>query len=127
MKQKNLFWKFAFSPKIVKKAIKVALVVGIILNLINQGEKIISLDLGSINLFKFILTFFVPYGVSAYSAAQANLTFTAGDTATLNSEMKCENCTNKENFVRGEIVTKCNKCGTQNWNLLSIEESSKES
>ena len=65
------FWRIAFSRFVVVKAIKVALIVGIILNLINQGDALVQLQFRNINWLKFILTFFVPYGVSTYSAAMA--------------------------------------------------------
>ena len=44
----------------------VALVVGTILNLINQGDAI--LEATSINWIKVVLTYFVPYAVSTYGA-----------------------------------------------------------
>jgi len=56
----------------LNKHIKTALLVGIILNLINQGQYLIRLDFVELNYFKFILTFFVPFAVSVYSAATVN-------------------------------------------------------
>ncbi|NCS87520.1 MAG: hypothetical protein COW71_06505 [Ignavibacteriales bacterium CG18_big_fil_WC_8_21_14_2_50_31_20] len=50
--------------------LKVALFVGIILNLINQGENIINLNFDALNYFKVLLTFFVPFAVSIYSATK---------------------------------------------------------
>jgi hypothetical protein len=44
----------------------VALVVGTILNLINQGDAIFGAT--SINWIKIVLTYFVPYAVSTYGA-----------------------------------------------------------
>jgi hypothetical protein len=44
----------------------VALVVGTILNLINQGDAILGLT--SINWIKVFLTYLVPYAVSTYGA-----------------------------------------------------------
>ena len=49
----------------------VALVVGTILNLINQGDAI--LEATSLNWIKIILTYFVPYAVSTYGAVSYRL------------------------------------------------------
>jgi hypothetical protein len=43
-----------------------AIVVGTILNLINQGDAI--LEAASLNWIKIVLTYFVPYAVSTYGA-----------------------------------------------------------
>ena len=43
-----------------------AIVVGTILNLINQGDTI--LEAASLNWIKIVLTYFVPYAVSTYGA-----------------------------------------------------------
>jgi hypothetical protein len=121
MASENLFWQFAFSKKTVNKAIKVAIVVGIILNLINQGEKMLTLDLSHINWFKFILTFFVPYSVSTYSAAQAQITFTVGDSVAQNSKMRCQKCGTEHDFSQGELISECDKCGSKYWKLVSFK------
>ena len=49
----------------------VAIVVGTILNLINQGDAI--LEATSLNWIKIILTYFVPYAVSTYGAVSYRL------------------------------------------------------
>ncbi|MBI1938952.1 MAG: hypothetical protein HYS25_12645 [Ignavibacteriales bacterium] len=50
------------------KHMRTSMFVGTVLNIINQGQHIISLDFGGIDYFKFILTFLVPFAVSAYAA-----------------------------------------------------------
>lgn len=59
------------SDGIPKCSFNVALVVGSILNLINQGDAL--LGLAAISWPKIILTFLVPYGVSTYGAVSAKL------------------------------------------------------
>jgi hypothetical protein len=49
----------------------VAIVVGTILNLINQGDAI--LEAASLNWIKIVLTYFVPYAVSTYGAVSYRL------------------------------------------------------
>jgi hypothetical protein len=51
------------------KHLRTALFIGFMVNIINQGGRLIHLDFDSIDFFKFILTFIVPFGVSVYSAA----------------------------------------------------------
>lgn len=55
-------------PHIVRNAIKIALVVGTILNLINQGERLFG-D-GALSWAHAILNYLVPYCVASYSAAK---------------------------------------------------------
>ena len=67
----NLFLKNFFRRETVLRAIKVALVVGPILIIINHHDSLINFEFHNDLYLKFILTFFVPYCVSAYSSAQA--------------------------------------------------------
>ncbi len=65
------FLKLALSPRVVRPAVKVALLVGTILALINHGEAILALSVSRENLFKILLTYLVPYSVATYSAVRA--------------------------------------------------------
>jgi hypothetical protein len=56
------------NSSIQKRAIKIALIVGTLLCIINYGDKIISNTMITSDWFKMLLTYFVPYGVSLYSA-----------------------------------------------------------
>ena len=59
------------NPRIAKNAAHVALVVGSILNFINQGETIWSGQ--EVRWGNFLLNYVVPYCVSTYSAAKNEL------------------------------------------------------
>ncbi|WP_281300823.1 MULTISPECIES: nitrate/nitrite transporter NrtS [unclassified Iodidimonas] len=52
---------------VVNRGLKVALIVGVILVLINQGELLLKGEMPP--LWKVIMTFIVPYCVSSYSGA----------------------------------------------------------
>ena len=65
------FWSMALSTQVVVRAVRVALLVGTILALINHGEKILALSLDGEGVFKIFLTYLVPYGVSTWSAVKA--------------------------------------------------------
>ncbi|MDO6621268.1 nitrate/nitrite transporter NrtS [Oceanihabitans sp. 1_MG-2023] len=69
----NKVVKIASEREIVISSLKVAIVVGLILNLINQGEKLIALDFKHLNLLKFFITFSVPYMVSTYASVKVKL------------------------------------------------------
>ena len=56
----------ATSNGVPRRSLKVALVVGTALNLINQGDALFGP--ASINWFKLMLTFAMPYAVSTYGA-----------------------------------------------------------
>lgn len=62
----------AWSGKIVKNSLRIALVVGSILNLVNQGSAI--LEGICISWIHVALNYFVPYCVSSYSATKNELT-----------------------------------------------------
>lgn len=62
------FFQIAMSRHIVKNALKIALVVGSLLNVINQGERLVNGD--TISWFHLLLNYLVPYCVASYSAAR---------------------------------------------------------
>lgn len=62
----------ACSGKIVKNSLRIALVVGSILNLVNQGDALLTgADISWIHV---ALNYFVPYCVASYSAARNEMT-----------------------------------------------------
>ena len=62
----------AFTLRIVRSALKVSLVVGTILNFVNQGGPILA---GArIDWFHLVLNYFVPYCASSYSATKNEIT-----------------------------------------------------
>jgi len=62
------FFKVAMSRHIVINALKISLVVGSLLNLVNQGGNM--LHGVTISWFQLILNYLVPYCVASYSAAK---------------------------------------------------------
>lgn len=63
------WWFLATRRSVVVRALKVCGLVGTLLVIINQGDNILVGD--PIDFGKLILTYFVPYGVSTYSAVAA--------------------------------------------------------
>ncbi len=70
------------NKSIVKDALLVSVVVGTILNIVNQGDLLFSLEFSKISIPKLILTFIVPYLVSTYSSVKTKLS--------LNLEKECK-------------------------------------
>jgi hypothetical protein len=60
--------RLALQPGIARAALKVSLVVGTLLNVINNGEQLWAGH--GVNIWRVALNFVVPYCVSSYSAAR---------------------------------------------------------
>ena len=68
MGNREPFLNIAFSREVLPMALKVALIVGSILALINHGPNLLRGGLSAENLIQIGLTYLVPYSVSTYSA-----------------------------------------------------------
>ena len=65
------FLNLALRKSVIRRAVKIALIVGCLLALINHGDRIIFQDMKSVDWFKILLTFCVPYCVSTVSSVLA--------------------------------------------------------
>jgi hypothetical protein len=63
--------RYCVSDGVPKRSFFLALIVGTVLNLINQGE--ILFGEGRLNLIKILLTYAVPYCVATYGAVSYRL------------------------------------------------------
>lgn len=66
---KQSWYAIALEPGIQKRSWIVALVVGSILNVINQGDALFTGE--DLVIWKLVLTFCVPYCVATYGAVSA--------------------------------------------------------
>jgi hypothetical protein len=73
----RLAWHYAVSGGVPRRSLWVAAIVGTVLNLINQGDRLLSGQ--SLDLAKLALTYIVPYCVSTYGAVSARLYAARGD------------------------------------------------
>ncbi|MFT4537151.1 MAG: hypothetical protein ACI9P5_004532 [Saprospiraceae bacterium] len=118
-------WKYvldiALQHATLRTSIKVAVIVGIILNLINQGDLIIAMNFEAINFSKFIITFFIPFGVSTYSTVTAKLAFRIADTAAVNADLDCTHCgTEHIEITKGAQIPLCSNCKIDtHWQLAN--------
>ena len=110
MNKLQLIISIASTKTLFMKALKIAFVVGIILNMINQGEKIFILAFEEINYYKFFLTFLVPFSVSMYTAITMKLSFHVGEKAFQDVQLKCKNCNNYLKIKKEETIPFCKTC-----------------
>jgi hypothetical protein len=71
-------WYFATTGGVPRRSLIVAIIVGTLVNLINQGD--VLFGYAELNLMKLVLTYLVPYGVATYGAVSARMA-AAGRTA----------------------------------------------
>lgn len=65
------FWSIATDRSVVRRAAKIALIVGCVLALINYGDHMMNLRMDMTAWIKCALSFCVPYCVSTYSSVMA--------------------------------------------------------
>lgn len=65
------FWEIATDPLVVKRATRIALIVGTVLAVINHGDQMFFGGLNLSIILKIFLTYCVPYSVSTYSSVLA--------------------------------------------------------
>jgi hypothetical protein len=65
--------RVAFRPDIVGRGLKVALIVGTILTIINQGDIVASSAITASVLAKILLNYCVPYCVSIYADVETRV------------------------------------------------------
>ncbi len=70
----GLWKKYLFATEQVKRSLLIALVVGTVLNLINQGYALIIGD--NVNVYQLMFTYLVPYCVATMSSAYASIKMT---------------------------------------------------
>jgi hypothetical protein len=70
---KETWLTLAFEPSIALRSLKVMLVVGSVLILINYGDILASGSLPELPVLKIILTYLVPFSVATFSSVTARL------------------------------------------------------
>jgi len=66
MKSWKQYWVYCVSGGVPRRSLIVSVIVGSILNLINQGDALLAG--GDVNIAKIVLTYIVPYVVATYGA-----------------------------------------------------------
>jgi len=114
----KIYCEIAISKSIVTKALKVSLIVGSTLNLINQGDILLALNFEDINLMKFFLTYLIPYSVTTYTATSMKIEFQIGTKAVIGADLKCKGCEAQVHVDKGQLIPECPSCGIKtHWKL----------
>ncbi len=114
----KIYCEIASSPHVLSRALKVSLIVGTLLNLINQGDLLLSLELEKLHLIKISLTYLVPFCVATYTATALNLDFKIGSKAVLKADLECKKCKYKIHIHKDALIPECPHCGIQTkWRL----------
>jgi len=69
----NKWLKYALMRSVMQRSVRVALIVGTLIGLINYGDKILAGSMQSAEWIKAVVTYAVPYIVSTYAAVSTIL------------------------------------------------------
>lgn len=114
--------KILFLRSTVARALRVAIVVGIVLNISSNFQDIISMNFSEIGFISSGLAFLVPYLVSSYSTLISQNRFRPGDISPVDAMLHCSNCDQVDfNIAPGDEVEKCPGCGPQtDWKIKQV-------
>lgn len=117
----NVSLTIATQKQTVSTALRICIIVGVLLNLINQGEAIFGLRIAEINFAKMLLTFVVPYGVSTYSTVKAKTLIKPGIPSPDDIVLNCGSCKKETIEVeKAHIIPKCTNCEERTkWKIVS--------
>lgn len=106
----------------VMRALRVSLIVGVMLTLINHPDLIKDLKGGVMHAGNILLTFAVPYIVSTYSTLLNGLLFKAGNISRVDALLKCHNCHESDfNAKIGSQIDECPNCKKMTkWKLQKL-------
>ena len=104
------YFPMALEKKSLTRALRVALLVGLILNLINNPEIFFNFSETEVNISRVMLTFLVPFLVSSYSSAISSK-FKPGAISRIDALLECKNCMKADFTVQiGEEIEECPGC-----------------
>jgi hypothetical protein len=109
----SLFFSVALQKTTILGGLKIAIVVGIAVNLINQGEQIFALQLSQVSLPKLLITFCIPFCVSIYNSTMTRLHYDPGVRAIADATLTCGTCGHSQEISEGELVRDCVHCSPQ--------------
>ena len=111
MRTIELFLSVATQRTSILGGFKVAIVVGAVVNLINQGNQLLGLHFTQVSWLKLLVTFCVPFFVSIYDPTATRLRFDPGVRAIMNAKLACQTCQHTIEVQEDEIVPDCSRCG----------------
>ena len=106
----KLFLSVAIQRSSILGGIKLAIVVGVIVNLINQGEHLFGLQFAQVSWPKLLITFGVPFCVSIYNSTTTRLRFDPGVRAAMDATLTCRTCDHTLEVKKDGLVPDCTPC-----------------
>ncbi len=106
----KIYFTIVCDTEMLLKSFQIALIVGTILNVINQGDKIFAMDFENINYLKSLLTYIVPFIVSTYTAVSIKMKFKIGEISPVSVNLECKNCGNTSSVEKNRFVPVCDNC-----------------
>ncbi len=116
------YLQLAFERKTFTRAVRVALLVGIILNLINTPQFFFDFSGSEIHVSRVLLTFLVPFFVSTYSSVLSNSNLKPGTVSHIDALLQCKSCRKTDFHVHiGQEIEECPQCKKKTrWGLRRI-------
>lgn len=115
----KIFCEIVISPSVLKRALKVSLIVGTTLNLINQGNSLVTLEYSHVSFIKLGLTYLVPYLVTTYTATAMKLEFQIGTKAVVEADLQCKKCGSLVHVKKDQLIPECKQCGIHtHWRVI---------
>ncbi len=108
---KEIIVKTLCDSHTINQSMKISVVVGTILNIINQGDFILNMMFENINYFKLSLTYLVPFCVSTYTAITINMKLKIGEISIISTKLTCKKCKSSLHVDQNNIIPECPKCG----------------
>jgi hypothetical protein len=111
MKMYYTWVAIAFQKKSLTDSILTGFLVGLVLNLINQWNLILSGDFVAFPLAKMAFTFFVPVIVSNYASTTVKMKFMIGSRMPVTADLKCDHCQDTvKHYHKNDTIGFCDKC-----------------
>lgn len=117
---KEIIIKTISDSHTIYQSTKIAIVVGTVLNIINQGDFIFNMMFENINFFKLGLTYLVPFCVSTYTAIAINIKLKIGEKAIISTNLICKKCKSTLHVEQNTTIPECPKCGLKGlWRAIN--------
>lgn len=121
IKKSTFYYSLIFERKVIKRALNISLVVGIILNIVSNPD-ILFLNFSNLSLIKILLPFIVPFLVTVYSSVIAKSKLQIGSASHIDAAIQCVNCYETEMHIHiGDQVESCPTCNKMTkWNIKNL-------
>lgn len=118
----SFYYQLATEKSTIQRALRVSMLVGIILNLINHPEIFISFSFDDLHMGRVLLTFLVPFLVSTYSSVLSGSNLKPGKVSQIDGLLQCDSCKTSSFSVNvGQTVDECPNCKKNTrWKLKKL-------